>query len=387
MSHELINLSPDLKRLVDEGYSLELRNGYAIIHDIPYINAQKECHVGALVCPLTLAGNKTARPPDHVMRFIGEHPCNADGSEITSIKHSSSTEVLGDGITVNHMFSNKPPNGFDNYYDKFLNYICIIIAPVLQIDPSATAQLYKPLVMLDSSVFHYRDSNTSRANIGSVVEKLSGQRVGIVGLGGTGSYILDLVAKTLVSEIHLFDGDKFYSHNAFRAPGAASIDELERMEYKTDRFASIYGRMRKGVFSHAQNLNQDSLDCLLTLSFVFLCIDAGDNKKAIIEALINNAIPFIDTGIGVEFNGEKLFGAARITAVLTADKNGWKERVSLGETHDELYASNIQIAEINCLCAVLAVIKWKKFFGVYQDGEISDFTTFDIGMGEIINEN
>ena len=74
--------------------------------------------------------------------------------------------------------------------------------------------------------------------------------MGIVGLGGTGSYVLDLVSKTPVSEIHLFDGDKFYSHNAFRAPGAASIEELENVEYKTDRFANMYGKMRKGIVSH-----------------------------------------------------------------------------------------------------------------------------------------
>jgi tRNA A37 threonylcarbamoyladenosine dehydratase len=47
-------------------------------------------------------------------------------------------------------------------------------------------------------------------------------------MGGTGSYILDLVAKTAVMEIHLFDGDDFNQHNAFRAPGAASLEDLEK---------------------------------------------------------------------------------------------------------------------------------------------------------------
>jgi hypothetical protein len=387
MSQELINLSPDLKRLVDEGYSLELRNGFVLIHDIPYINTLKTHQSGTLVCPLTLSGNKTARPNDHVMRFIGDHPCDVDGNEITSIKHSSATENLGEGITVNHMFSNKPPDGFDNYYDKFLNYICIIIAPVLQIDPLATAQMNKPVIETTDSVFYYRDSSTSRANIGSAVEKLSGQKVGIVGLGGTGSYVLDLVSKTPVSEIHLFDGDKFYSHNAFRAPGAASIEELENVEYKTDRFANIYAKMRKGIVSHPINLSYDALGCLLALDFVFLCIDTGEDKKNIIQALVISATPFIDTGIGLEINAEKLFGAARITAVLMPNKEGWKDRISFGETRDELYSSNIQIAEINSLCAVLAVIKWKKFYGVYREDQVNDFITFDIGMGDIINES
>jgi tRNA A37 threonylcarbamoyladenosine dehydratase len=36
-------------------------------------------------------------------------------------------------------------------------------------------------------------------------------------LSGTGSYILDLLAKVPIREIHLCDGDDFARHNAFRA--------------------------------------------------------------------------------------------------------------------------------------------------------------------------
>ena len=31
---------------------------------------------------LVLAGDKTTRPDDHIAYFAGEHPCNADGTEI-----------------------------------------------------------------------------------------------------------------------------------------------------------------------------------------------------------------------------------------------------------------------------------------------------------------
>jgi hypothetical protein len=40
-------------------------------------------------------------------------------------------------------------------------------------------------------------------------------RIAIVGVGGSGSYILDQVAKTWVDRIDLFDGDVFENHNAF----------------------------------------------------------------------------------------------------------------------------------------------------------------------------
>ncbi len=82
-------------------------------------------------------------------------------------------------------------------------------------------------------------------------EKLDGERVAIVGLGGTGSYILDFVAKTRVSEIHVFDHDTFFTHNAFRGPGAPSIEELNAAPLKVDRFVAMYSLMhRKGIVAH-----------------------------------------------------------------------------------------------------------------------------------------
>ena len=71
------------------------------------------------------------------------------------------------------------------------------------------------------AVFHYLDTASSRAEIRVASAKLAIERLAIVGIGGTGSYVLDLIAKTPVREIHLYDGDVFLNHNGFRAPGAS----------------------------------------------------------------------------------------------------------------------------------------------------------------------
>ena len=47
----------------------------------------------------------------------------------------------------------------------------------------------------------------TRAAIGPVQDRIRQQRVAIIGLGGTGAYVLDLIAKTPVKEIHLLDAD------------------------------------------------------------------------------------------------------------------------------------------------------------------------------------
>ena len=116
-----------------------------------------------------------------------------------------------------------------------MRYAEIISAPAKSIDKTATAKTFKVIVDTeDGTVFNYIDSNSSRANIYQLNSKFKGQRVAIIGLGGTGSYILDLVAKTPVEEILLFDSDEFLQHNAFRAPGAASIETLNKRLKKVD---------------------------------------------------------------------------------------------------------------------------------------------------------
>src|SRR5258708_6240450 len=92
--------------------------------------------------------------------------------------------------------------------------------------------------------FVYHDSAFSRAGFASVSGKLAVPKLAVVGLGGTGSYVLDLVAKTHAKENHLYDADAFLEHNAFRAPGAASAEELDRHLTKAEPFAARYAVMR-----------------------------------------------------------------------------------------------------------------------------------------------
>lgn len=57
MSQQLINHSPDLKRLRDEGYEIEVRGGYLLIHHIPFVDQNREIQYGVLVSTLTLSSN------------------------------------------------------------------------------------------------------------------------------------------------------------------------------------------------------------------------------------------------------------------------------------------------------------------------------------------
>src|SRR5690606_39812352 len=68
------------------------------------------------------------------------------------------------------------------------------------------------------------ETASDRVGIGTLTARLAKEKIVIIGLGGTGSYILDFVAKTPVREIRLIDADEFLQHNAFQI-GRASCRE------------------------------------------------------------------------------------------------------------------------------------------------------------------
>jgi len=390
MSHKLINRSPDLKKLRDDGYGLETRGAYLLVHDVPYVNASKEIKFGTLVSSLTLSAERTTRPDNHVIYFTGEYPCNCDGTPISAIRHNSGNQVLDAnlGITVNHSFSNKPKNGFNDYYEKMTSYIGVITSQAQAIDKNVTAKTFKVIELKDAdSVFKYLDTNSSRAEINTISAKLENHKIAIIGLGGTGSYVLDFVAKTPVKDIHLFDGDPFLQHNAFRAPGAASLEQLDSQPKKVDHLHRIYSNMRINIIPHAYHLGTTNVDEVLGMDFVFICIDDGESKKVIIEKLVAAGISFCDVGIGVKVEGDALTGIVRTTTITATKHDHFANKISFANTADNDYSQNIQIAELNALNAALAVIKWKKLIGFYHDLGKEHDAAYLINTNNIINDD
>lgn len=390
MSNALINRNPDLQRLMHEGYELEIRSNHLLIHNVPYVNQRCEVARGTLVSNLSLSGDMTIKPDPHVVSFIGEHPCNIGGKEIVQIKHASVVTSLAPDIVVQHSFSNKPPGGYVDYHEKMTRYVEIISAPAQSLQPGVTACTYKVVTCApDDGVFNYMDTASGRAGITAVSAKLAMHRVAIVGLGGTGSYVLDFLAKTPVSEIHLYDYDLFLQHNAFRAPSAASLEDLQLQQTKVAYHQAKYAKMHRGIHAHPVPVGAENVAELLQCNFVFLCMDSGPAKKLIVEALQANKVPFVDTGIGTELLEDKmeLWAICRVTTSTPSKSDHVTSRVSFAEAGDDDYDRNIQIAELNAFCAALAVIKWKKFCGFYQDLEHEHDSTYSTNIQMLTAED
>lgn len=387
MLHKLINHSPDIKKLRDEGYEVEIIGGYLLIHSIPYVNTSKKVALGTLVTNVSIANNQVAKPNTHVVHFRGEMPCNVDGTPIGQIKHQSRTSNLGGNIIVQHSFSNKPPNGYADYYHKMTQYINIISAPAEHLDDTVTAKTFKAIPLHEGeSVFNYGNTNSSRADIDAINEKLSNLKIGIIGLGGTGAYVLDAVAKTFVKEIHLFDGDDFLQHNAFRSPTPPSLEQLNSSIKKVDYYNENYSKMRKHIIPHPYYINETNLGSLNGLDFVFVCIDKSEIKKLIFKKLEDTNADFIDTGIGIERVDDTLVGIIRTTLSSSEKREHiWNGCITFADDENEDYASNIQIAPLNALNASFAVIKWYKHYGVLSDFEKEYHSTYSINVHQLLS--
>lgn len=392
MSQRPIARSSDLSRLRAEGYTVSLVGGNLVVRDVPHVDSSGAVHDdGVLVMPLTLSGDTAQPPSDHTAYFAGHVPCDATGQPLHKIINNTNRKELAEGLTACCYFSAKPhtaTHAYPNFYEKVSTYVGLISGPAQLVSPDVTAKRHRPVIAeADDGPFNYVDTASSRAGIDAISERVRGDRLGIVGLGGTGVYILDLVAKAPVVEIHTFDGDRFLTHNAFRGPGAPSIEELEAAPYKVDHFAATYARMHRGVVPHPYFIDEANVHELANLDFVFVAVDDGEAKKVIVDALEEFGVPFIDVGLGVEEVDGKLTGIVR-TTTSTAEKRGHvAARISFADPGGaDDYRSNIQIAELNALNAALAVIRWKKLRGIYADLEGEFHSGYAIDGNHIVND-
>ena len=384
MSSKPIGLNHGLQNLLDEGFEVEVRQQHLLVHSVPYVSSDKVIRRGTLVCTFIENAGSVLSPDNHQVWWTGQYPCFADGTAIENIRNEDNRQELFMGCTIQHRFSNKPVglSNFSDHYSKMVHYLTILQDQAKFIDPTADARTGRVIETEEgTSVFRYADTASARAEIMMTSSRLCLSRIAIIGLGGTGSYVLDQVAKTPVIEIHLFDGDEFLQHNAFRSPGAAKLEDLAQRMPKSVYFQRMYDVMHRGIVSHPYYLTEENLADLAGFDFVFVCVDSGKARAMLSRHLQSLSTPFVDVGMNIQMVQEtlKLIGTCRVTLSTSSQGDHLTKYVPMDEAEEDiLYRQNIQVADMNAMNAQLAVMKWKQHFGFYADDFYPHNKTFSV---------
>ena len=251
--------------------------------------------------------------------------------------------------------------------DVIYRYTKQIVGAVADAGYSETAFITKPRPFKIPNTFE------ARAAIGPVQDRIRDQRIAIIGLGGTGAYILDLVAKIPVLKIHLLDSDEVEWHNFMRAPGTPTAEEIELRHNgqmkKVDYYHSKYASLRDGIQPHAVRV--DSLSMFREflsdhpIDYAFVCIDQlteGDSPRqdVVYSALSEAAIPFIDSGVSISVEDDEIRGSVT-TSAYEAGSMAWKDTIPNASVIGIVPGyRNVQLPEVNALAASLAVMEWRR---------------------------
>ena len=388
MSNLLIDHSPDLTSLKEAGYPLELRGAYLIIKNVPYLdNAAGQLARADMVTSIEFADNTATAPSDHTVWWTGNPPFRADGSSMEGDLSCGTWEEghdIGEGLTAYMRWSRKPVNNgkkraYIDYEEKITTYITEVAGQadfkhpgVLEAAKTGEA----PTIALTSR-FKYIDTNTYRYGLKGIEQRIEDEVVAIIGVGGTGSYLVDILAKTNVKELHLFDKDVLKQHNAFRMCGAARIEQLGGSCSKIDWYRRTYSAIREvGIYVHTEELTGDSKEILAKFTTVFIAVDDLNVRRGIQATCNELGIYHVSVGIGVEVEGEsndQLGGNVKVETAFRS-KHPRPTQVDPEEGQDQAYGI-VQTAELNMLGAALAVVEWKAKLGIYRNDRPQEMDT------------
>jgi len=389
---ELASLNPFIRDLDEQGYQLDFNNGYFVIYGLPYLDQAGSLKHGDWISPVDLTDRGALDPPkSHQAWFRGDKPHGRDGRELRIAIRSHRLEVTP-GLIADFSFSMKLlENGqmrpYLSFEEKVQAYLHAITAPALAAYPEATPlKGIEVKAAAQNSPLRFPDTSSANYNLNDISSLLRGKKVAIVGLGGTGSYILDLLARTHLERIALFDDDKVHVHTIFRMPG---FIHQAIGKPKVEALARQYGNWHSGIEPITERVTQENVERLLEFDFVFVSVDDGPARRLIVDWLSSKSVPFIDCGMGLNRSVVGLDGTVRITGV---DRNAYDRTIDTAylptrDTKEDEYRRQAQIAELNALNAALAVIRFKQHFGVYDRLDDAAWYVFETAPLELDSES
>lgn len=386
---ELASRNGFIQELEDDGYLVDFVGSHLLVYGLPYLNEQGELSYGDMASPVDLSAGGVIDPPgNHQVWFRGGRPHDQNGRQLR-LGGGPCRSKIADEFEADHSFSCKlrDENGqmrpYQSFEEKIRTYIDTITGPAMAAFPNAT-----PLTAIElraaerGTPLRFPDTLSARYHMNDLSRLLEGKRVGIIGLGGTGSYILDFIARTHLAEIVLFDDDKVHVHTIFRFPGF-----IPRAigSQKVDALAQLYGNWHSNITPISERITEANVVQLQDFDFVFVAIDHGPSRILITNWLSANGVPFVDCGMGLNRAANGLNGVVRVTGIDRAAYEATARTAFLpgDDPKEGEYRRQGQIAELNALNAAFAVVRFKQYFGIYDREDTAVSQTLETASMEI----
>jgi molybdopterin/thiamine biosynthesis adenylyltransferase len=385
---ELASRNVFIKEYEETGYLIDFIGGYLVFFGLPYLDQDGKLQHGDWASPVDLNGQVIDPPTNHQAWWRGSRPHDQQGRQL-KLGGGAHKVTVSDDLITDFSFSYKllDENGtmraYRSFDEKVQTYLDTITAPALAAYPLATPlRAIAIKAAAQGSPLRYPDTMSSRYHINDLSALLRGKRVAIIGLGGTGSYILDFLARTHLAQITLFDDDKVHVHTIFRFPSFIP-NAIGRL--KVEVLSQHYDQWHGGIDGIPERIRAENVERLKGFDFVFVSVDDGPARRLIIDWLSANGVPYVDCGMGLNRSAVGLSGFVRVTGGdrKAFDDNVGTVRLPVENAKEDEYRKHAQITELNALNATMAVIRFKQHFGLLDREDEATSLIFDTATFEI----
>lgn len=367
-----INHERQLAEVLQAGFDCCIEDDTLTVGIVPYRLSSGGVGHGHLICHLTRNGDDIAAPEDHTVAWIADEVPHLSGGQLMDqLIIDQSRITWSNGLTSICTMSRRGPQPYPNYGQKMLTYARLIAREAV-----ADWRTSSPgtITVKDANHFVDRETGLNRVGVGHLNTLLANENIAVVGAGGTGGHIVDLVSKTNVRQLDIYDPDYVSVHTQLRWPGVVEKRIVEEKTNKAEYLASLYARRtNRNIRGHPFAINKDNLTYLRGKTMVFVAIDSGVARREVLTGLAGLGLNFIDCGIDLQGDDGPLTASVRIIRCQREEDLEKRSEIAImapgrdNEDEDDPYAQNVQTAEMNSLNAALAVAAWKQGIGFYKD--------------------
>ena len=137
-------------------------------------------------------------------------------------------------------------------------------------------------------------------------DRLRNLRIGVVGCSGTGSPVIEQLARNCVGTLVLVDPDQVEEKNLNRILNAG-MEDARQGRYKVDIAADAVSRMGLGttVETHPRSLfDPEAVLAVASCDVVFGCMDSIDGRHLLNKLATFYLVPYFDLGVKLEADGQ-----------------------------------------------------------------------------------